>query len=84
MYIYTYIHLHPHELMYIHIHTSNNHRDRKYKFVRDWLPAMTEADSMRLNKILALVAPLLLLILLSIIPPIFGVLTRCAHSSCVD
>lgn len=56
---------------------------RKYKFVRDWLPAMTEADSMRLNKILALVAPLLLLILLSIIPPIFGVLTRCEGSLCM-
>lgn len=49
---------------------------RKYKFVRDWLPILSEADSMRLNKILALVAPLLLLILLSVIPPIFGVLTR--------
>lgn len=56
---------------------------RKYKFVRDWLPALSEADSMRLNKILTLVAPLLLLILLSIITPIFGVLTRCVRSRAV-
>ena len=55
-------------------HQTTPHR--KYKFVRDWLPILSEADSMRLNKILALVAPLLLLILLSVIPPIFGVLTR--------
>ena len=51
--------------------------------MRDWLPALSEADSMRLNKILTLVAPLLLLILLSIITPIFGVLTRCVRSRAV-
>lgn len=47
---------------------------RKFPALNDWLPRSDE-DNRWINAVLALVAPLLLLILLSIIPPIFGLLT---------
>ncbi len=48
---------------------------KKFPPLNDWLPTSDE-DNRWINAVLALIAPLLLLILLSIIPPIFGVLTR--------
>lgn len=48
---------------------------RKFPGLKKWLPTSDE-ENRWINAVLALIAPLLLLILLSIIPPIFGVLTR--------